>query len=62
MRSNILLHLYFSGVGDNGSLPIQEALNDSLRLNYHHSHLSNLLKAIRWVTMHIVLEKNFPLM
>ncbi|XP_030963169.1 beta-glucosidase 17-like isoform X3 [Quercus lobata] len=36
-----------NGVADNGSLPIQEALNDSLRINYYHSHLSNLLKAIR---------------
>ncbi|KAF3958393.1 hypothetical protein CMV_016706 [Castanea mollissima] len=36
-----------NGVVDNGSLPIQGALNDSLRINYYHSHLSNLLKAIR---------------
>ncbi|KAF3958391.1 hypothetical protein CMV_016704 [Castanea mollissima] len=40
-------HVNLTRVGDNGSLPIQEALNDSLRLNYHRRHLSNLLKAIR---------------
>uniref|UniRef100_A0A7N2LAP7 Beta-glucosidase n=1 Tax=Quercus lobata TaxID=97700 RepID=A0A7N2LAP7_QUELO len=40
-------HVNLTRVADNGSLPIQEALNDSLRINYYHSHLSNLLKAIR---------------
>ncbi|GMY22304.1 beta-glucosidase 17-like isoform X8 [Fagus crenata] len=41
------LRLYPIRVCDNASLPSQDALNDSLRLNYHRSHLTNLLKAIR---------------
>ncbi|KAM3686296.1 hypothetical protein ACJW31_11G187900 [Castanea mollissima] len=45
--NNPPIYITENGVGDNGSLPIQEALNDSLRLNYHRRHLSNLLKAIR---------------
>ena len=35
-----LMHLFFSGFSDvnNNSLPIQDALNDSLRLKYHQLH------------------------
>ncbi|GMY22300.1 beta-glucosidase 17-like isoform X1 [Fagus crenata] len=36
----------FSDVNNN-SLPIQDALNDSLRLKYHQLHLSSLIKAIK---------------
>ncbi|GMY22302.1 beta-glucosidase 17-like isoform X3 [Fagus crenata] len=36
----------FSDVNNN-SLPIQDALNDSLRLKYHQLYLSSLIKAIK---------------
>ncbi|GMY22309.1 beta-glucosidase 17-like isoform X8 [Fagus crenata] len=36
----------FSDVNNN-SLPIQDALNDSLRLKYHQLHLSSLIKVIK---------------
>jgi hypothetical protein len=39
--------MFFAGVDGEGYLPIQEALNDSLRLNYHLNHLSNLSEAIK---------------
>uniref|UniRef100_A0A2N9EDS8 Beta-glucosidase n=1 Tax=Fagus sylvatica TaxID=28930 RepID=A0A2N9EDS8_FAGSY len=45
--NNPPIYITENGVCDNASLPSQDALNDSLRLNYHRSHLTNLLKAIR---------------
>ncbi|XP_075647171.1 beta-glucosidase 17-like isoform X6 [Castanea sativa] len=45
--NNPPIYITENGVDDNDSLPIQKALNDSLRIKYYHCHLSNLLKAIR---------------
>ncbi|XP_062145474.1 beta-glucosidase 17-like [Alnus glutinosa] len=45
--NNPPIYITENGVNDKGSLPIQDALNDSLRLNYHRSHLSNLSEAIK---------------
>ncbi|XP_040993468.1 beta-glucosidase 17-like isoform X2 [Juglans microcarpa x Juglans regia] len=42
-----LIYVAENGVNDNASLPIQDALDDSLRIDFHHSHLSTLLKAIK---------------
>ncbi|XP_030967131.1 beta-glucosidase 17-like isoform X3 [Quercus lobata] len=39
-------HVNLTRVADNGSSPIQEALNDNLKIKYYYSHLSNLLEAI----------------
>ncbi|KAK4591737.1 hypothetical protein RGQ29_016251 [Quercus rubra] len=46
---NNLLHSSFVGMADanNRSLPIKDALKDSLRIRYHYGHLSYLLKAIK---------------
>ena len=46
-----LLHSSFVGMADanNISLPIKDALKDSLRIRYHYGNLSYLLKAIKWV-------------
>ncbi|GAV78257.1 Glyco_hydro_1 domain-containing protein [Cephalotus follicularis] len=43
-----LIFVTENGMGDlnNRSLPISEALKDSLRIEYHHLHLSYLLQAI----------------
>ncbi|XP_059453122.1 beta-glucosidase 17-like isoform X2 [Corylus avellana] len=45
--NNPPIYITENGVADKGSLPIQDALNDSLRINYHRSHLSNLSEAIK---------------
>ncbi|KAL0006686.1 hypothetical protein SO802_008188 [Lithocarpus litseifolius] len=45
--NNPPIYITENGVADNGSSPIQEALNDSLKIKYYHSHLSYLLEAIR---------------
>ncbi|XP_043814486.1 beta-glucosidase 17 isoform X3 [Manihot esculenta] len=36
-----------NGIQDNSSMPINDALNDSLRIQYHYLHLSYLLQAIK---------------
>ncbi|KAF5752685.1 hypothetical protein HS088_TW01G00601 [Tripterygium wilfordii] len=41
------IYISENGMGDSGSWPIQQALNDTLRIKYHHDHLSYLLKAIK---------------
>ncbi|XP_075644783.1 beta-glucosidase 17-like isoform X3 [Castanea sativa] len=45
--NNPPIYITENGVADNGSSPIQEALNDCLKIKYYYSHLSNLLEAIR---------------
>ncbi|XP_062079577.1 beta-glucosidase 17-like [Humulus lupulus] len=44
-----VVYINENGMADatNDSLPIKEALKDSLRIRYHHSHLSYLLKAFK---------------
>ncbi|KAJ0096249.1 hypothetical protein Patl1_17271 [Pistacia atlantica] len=36
-----------SRMADNASLPLKDALNDKLRIAYHHGHLIHLLKSIK---------------
>ncbi|GMY22314.1 vicianin hydrolase-like [Fagus crenata] len=47
--NNPVLYITENGMADanNSSLPIQDALKDSLRIRYHYGHLSYLLKAIK---------------
>ncbi|XP_059438334.1 beta-glucosidase 17-like isoform X2 [Corylus avellana] len=45
--NNPPIYITENGVDGKGYLPIQDALNDSLRLNYHRNHLSNLSEAIK---------------
>nr|POE91733.1 beta-glucosidase 17 [Quercus suber] len=45
--NNPPIYITENGVADNGSSPIQEALNDILKIKYYYSHLSYLLEAIR---------------
>lgn len=35
-------------------MPINDALNDSLRIQYHYLHLSYLLQAIKWVLIILI--------
>jgi len=44
-------HESWTGYGDfdNGTTPLEEALHDSRRVDYHYQHLSYLLEAIRCV-------------
>ncbi|POO00088.1 Glycoside hydrolase [Trema orientale] len=47
--NNPIIYITENGLADtnNNSLPIKEAIKDSLRIRYLHGHLSYLLKAIR---------------
>ena len=46
---------------NNRSLPIKDALKDSLRIRYHYGHLSYLLKAIKCVLMKKIVVSFFNL-
>ncbi|GMY22310.1 vicianin hydrolase-like [Fagus crenata] len=47
--NNPVIYITENGLADanNSSLPIKDALKDSLRIRYHYGHLSYLSKAIR---------------
>ena len=57
------MHSSFVGMADanNRSLPIKDALKDSLRIRYHYGHLSYLLKAIKCVLMKKIVVSFFNL-
>jgi beta-glucosidase/6-phospho-beta-glucosidase/beta-galactosidase len=44
-----MLYSSIAGMADanNISLPVKDALKDSLRIRYHYGHLSYILKAIK---------------
>uniref|UniRef100_A0A2P2QLP5 Vicianin hydrolase-like n=1 Tax=Rhizophora mucronata TaxID=61149 RepID=A0A2P2QLP5_RHIMU len=44
--NNPIIYVTENGMADNGSLPLEASLKDGLRIRYHSSHLSHLLKAI----------------
>ncbi|KAK4849968.1 hypothetical protein QYF36_002527 [Acer negundo] len=52
--SDLLIYITENGMADNNnnSLPIDEALDDDLRIKYHHRHLSYLLQAIKIGKIH----------
>ncbi|KAJ0037375.1 hypothetical protein Pint_24090 [Pistacia integerrima] len=45
--NNPVIYITENGMADNASLPLKDALNDKLRIAYHHDHLIHLLKSIK---------------
>ncbi|KDP43416.1 hypothetical protein JCGZ_16703 [Jatropha curcas] len=45
--NNPIIYITENGMGDTGSLPLTDALEDQLRIKYHYLHLLYLLKAIK---------------